>query len=59
MDQSLVLAIEVDDYIFHIQDKQKNHDVLKDQICQQYNIPLLGLNTTGSMEEERITLKEF
>ncbi|ANV97947.1 hypothetical protein BBW65_03650 [Helicobacter enhydrae] len=54
MDKSLVLAIEVDGYAFHTQEKQKRRDGLKNKICQQYHIPLLRLNTTESQEEERI-----
>ncbi len=50
-----VLAIETDGYAFHNETtRQHQRDILKDNIFQEYNIPLLRLSTKGSNEKERI-----
>ncbi|MDE6885595.1 MAG: DUF2726 domain-containing protein [Helicobacteraceae bacterium] len=54
MDKSLVLCIEIDGFAFHIKQRQKERDRLKDSICKKYEIPLLRLNTTQSEEIRRI-----
>ncbi len=52
-----VLVIEVDGFIYHNTDKQRERDKLKDGILDKYNIPILRLSTVGSEERERITSK--
>lgn len=51
-----VLAIEVDGYEYHKEDtKQASRDLLKNQILELYEIPLLRFRTNGSGEREKIT----
>ena len=53
-----VLAIEVDGYKYHKEDnKQKERDILKNNILSKYNIPLIRLTTNGSREESIIRSK--
>ncbi len=49
-----VLVIEVDGFVFHNNERQKERDGLKDSILAKYCIPILRLNTTDSREKERI-----
>jgi hypothetical protein len=53
-----LLAIEVDGYKYHKKDnKQKERDILKNNILSKYNIPLIRLTTNGSREESIIRSK--
>ena len=48
----LLLVVEVDGYKYHREDnKQKERDILKNNILSKYNIPLIILTTNGSREE--------
>lgn len=61
IDNSVVLAIEVDGYKYHNEnEKQLKRDKKKESILKKRNIELLRLNTTGSNEKNRIitTLQE-
>ncbi len=50
-----VLAIEVDGYKYHKKgSKQYDRDLLKNEILNKYNIPLVRLKTNGSEEEKVI-----
>ena len=50
-----VLAIEVDGYTYHKEGTdQSTRDVMKNHICELYDIPLLRLSTIGSGEKETI-----
>lgn len=53
-----LLVIEVDEYKYHREDnKQKERDILKNNILSKYNIPLIRLTTNGSREENIIRSK--
>lgn len=53
-----LLAVEVDGYKYHKEDnKQKERDMLKNNILSKYNIPLIRLTTNGSREESIIRSK--
>lgn len=44
--------VEVDGYKYHKEyNKQKERDILKNNILAKYNIPLIRLTTNGSREE--------
>ena len=50
--------IEVDGYKYHKEDnKQKERDILKNNILSKYNIPLIRLTTNDSREESVIRSK--
>ena len=50
--------VEVDGYKYHKEDnKQKERDILKNNILSKYNIPLIRLTTNGSREESIIRSK--
>lgn len=50
--------IEVDEYKYQKKDnKQKERDILKNNILSKYNIPLIRLTTNGSREENIIRSK--
>lgn len=50
--------IEVDGYKYHREDnKQKERDILKNNILSKYNISLIRLTTNGSREESVIRSK--
>ena len=56
----LLLAVEVDGYKYHKEDnKQKERDILKNNILSKYNIPLIRLTTNGSREESIIRSKLY
>lgn len=53
-----LLAVEVDGYKYHKEDnKQKERDILKNNILSKYNISLIRLTTNGSREESIIRSK--
>ena len=53
-----LLTVEVDGYKYHKGDnKQKERDILKNNILSKYNIPLIRLTTNGSREESIIRIK--
>lgn len=53
-----LLVIEVDGYKYHKKDnKQKERDILKNNILSKYNIPLIRLTINGSREESIIRSK--
>lgn len=53
-----LLAVEVDGYKYHKKDnKQKERDILKNNILSKYNIPLIRLTINGSKEESIIRSK--
>ena len=53
-----LLAVEVDGYKYHKEDnKQKERDILKNNILSKYNIPLIRLTTNSSREENIIRSK--
>lgn len=52
-----VLVIEVDGFAYHNTEKQRERDMLKDEILHKYDIPILRLNTTGSGERNKINAK--
>lgn len=50
-----VLAVEVDGYEYHkIERRQTERDVMKNEILEKYNIPLLRFSTTASGEKESL-----
>ena len=50
-----LLVVEVDGYKYHKEgNRQKERDVLKNNILSKYNIPLIRLTTNGSREESII-----
>ena len=50
--------IEVDGYKYHKKyNKQKERDILKNNILSKYNIPLIRLTTNGSREKDIIINK--
>ena len=54
----LLLVVEVDGYKYHREDnKQKERDILKNNILSKYNIPLIRLTINGSREESIIRSK--
>ena len=53
-----LLTVEVDGYKYHKGDnKQKERDILKNNILSKYNIPLIRLTTNSSREESIIRSK--
>lgn len=52
-----ILVIEVDGFAYHNTDKQRERDLLKNEILRKYSIPILRLNTTESGEKEKIYSK--
>ena len=53
-----LLVIEVDGYKYHKKgSKQKERDILKNNILSKYNIPLIRLTTNGSREKDIIINK--
>lgn len=52
-----MLVIEVDGFAYHNTEKQIERDILKDEILNKYDIPILRLSTTGSGEREKINSK--
>ena len=52
-----LLTIEVDGFVYHNTDKQRERDLLKDEILHKYDIPILRLSTTGSGERKKIYSK--
>ena len=53
--KKVVLAIEVDGYEFHKKDTvQDSRDLLKNNIMELYEIPLLRFKTNGSGERDKI-----
>lgn len=53
-----LLAVEADGYKYHKEDnKQKERNILKNNILSKYNIPLIRLTTNGSREESIIRSK--
>ena len=53
-----LLAVEVDGYKYHKKDnKQKERDILKNNVLSKYNIPLIRLTTNASREENIIRSK--
>ncbi|MGL5414232.1 MAG: AAA domain-containing protein [Clostridium sp.] len=57
VDKTPVLVIEVDGYNFHNTKVQENRDKIKDKILEKYSIPILRLETDGSLEKEKIEEK--
>ena len=56
--KNVITAVEVDGYKYHKEDnKQKESDILKNNILSKYNIPLIRLTTNGSREESIIRSK--
>ncbi len=51
------LVVEVDGFIYHNTEKQKERDAVKDRILEKYNIPILRLSTIGSDEKPRLVAK--
>ena len=49
-----VLAIEVDGFAYHNNEKQKERDAVKDTVLRKYGIPILRLSTVGSREREKL-----
>lgn len=50
--------VEVDGYKYHKEyNKQKERDILKNNILAKYNIPLIRLTTNASREESAIRSK--
>ena len=55
MNKKPLLAIEVDGFKFHKQNKRQiKRDLIKDAILNKIQLPLLRLSTTGSNEEQLI-----
>lgn len=52
-----LLVIEVDGFVYHNTEKQRERDKVKDQILSKYEIPILRLSTTGSGERGKINSK--
>ena len=56
--KNVITAVEVDGYKYHKEDnKQKERDMLKNNILSKYNIPLIRLTTNGSRKENIIRSK--
>ncbi len=54
----LLLVVEVDGYKYHREgNKQKERDILKNNILSKYNIPLIRSTINGSREESVIRSK--
>jgi hypothetical protein len=49
-----MLVIEVDGFVYHNNDKQRERDQVKNAILEKYEIPILRLSTVGSGEKERL-----
>lgn len=56
-DNTFILAIEVDGYTYHSQEKQKERDSIKDKALKLNGIELLRLSTRGYQESNRIRKK--
>ncbi len=55
MDKKMVMAIEVDGYYFHKKyTRQSERDIIKNNILQKYNVPLIRLKTIGCGEEKML-----
>ena len=53
-----LLVVEIDGYKYHKEgNRQKESDILKNNILSKYNIPLIRLTTNGSREENIIRSK--
>ncbi len=52
-----ILVVEVDGFAYHNTEKQRERDMLKDEILNKYDIPILRFNTTGSGERNKINAK--
>lgn len=58
IDNSPVLAVEVDGYAFHREGtRQAERDALKDAVLATCGLPILRLSTVGSDERNRIRTK--
>lgn len=58
LDKMPILVVEVDGYSFHANNPtQLKRDKMKDDILRKYNIPIIGMKTTESGEEERLRQK--
>lgn len=58
LDKMPVLVVEVDGYAYHANNpKQLEHDKMKDDILQKYNIPILRIKTNESGEEKKLRQK--
>lgn len=56
MDKKMIIAVEVDGYFYHKEGTtQEKRDRLKDKILQEYDIPLVRLNTINSNEKEKLS----
>jgi hypothetical protein len=49
-----VLVVEVDGFVYHNNDKQRERDQVKNTILEKYSIPMLRLSTVGSREKEKL-----
>lgn len=56
-DNSAILAIEVDGYMYHSTLKQQERDAIKDKVLALNGIELLRMSTRGIMEEDTIRRK--
>lgn len=56
-DNSYVLAIEVDGYMYHSRLEQEERDAIKDKVLALNGIELLRMSTRGIMEEDTIRRK--
>lgn len=58
IDKMPVLVVEVDGYAFHVKnEKQKQRDIMKDEILRKYDIPFLRFSTNESGEELKLRSK--
>ncbi|MFD4707000.1 DUF2726 domain-containing protein [Gottfriedia sp. NPDC058432] len=58
VDRMPILVVEVDGYAFHANNPtQLKRDMMKDEILNKYDIPIIRLKTNESREEERLLLK--
>jgi hypothetical protein len=49
-----LLVVEVDGFVYHNNEKQRERDQVKNTILEKYNIPILRLSTVGSGEKEKL-----
>ena len=49
-----VLVVEVDGFVYHNDEKQKERDQVKNTIFLKYGIPILRLSTVGSGEKQKL-----
>ena len=49
-----VLAVEVDGFAYHGSEKQKERDMIKNNILERYGIPLIRFSTIGSGEKDKL-----